>query len=670
MAVARILSLAKRGAERVAPGAVGAWQRHKLKRALAARRTALPAAPRDAQAPVVLFFAPDAGLTPHFVTHLIVARTLKELGHRVLVVRCFRHLLPRCIVMEANALPIAATAAGRERICERCVRNSLTMVDDYGLETVDLEHVVDDAMRAQVRSMMAGAPEDLRLFSIAGTAIGQLANGDLSRILKINDPGEMSGEVRIHLRQYIESATLSYLAAQRLCRRLNVSRVVYYNDYAMTLAAGAAAKKEGIPTTHLSHGALLNNDRRRIVILTQYAPLEGLKRLQTWSLWSNLALPADRVALISDDSFLRFAGSGFTIYSPKWTLRSEALFERLSLNRQRRLVVAYTSSEDEVRGVRFYESALGVEIYPGNSPFVDQFDWLQSLVDFVEASDDLQLVIRVHPREAPNHREKRTSENLREMQRRFSGSYRNVRVVWPADDVSSYDLAEIADVGLIALSTIGFELARLGVPVIASMQHLAEAPAGVFVGWDNTRDGYFAALRRAVGGPPAIERIVAAFRWINARFVEYTVDLGDVIPEPDYVTLPPFAMPHLAGVVEEAIIKDRAVADINHESLAARQRSDSADAERAAIARHLRSFVHLLLLGTRPPADFRLLLAADAQADPGRGGTDEGVAATICGNQVTLRMRDRTVTKFSPLAARMVRLLAMLDEDVSAVEAQ
>src|SRR5258708_21657388 len=196
--------------------------------------------------------------------------------------------------MEANALPIAATGAGRERICERCVRNSRTMVDDYGLETVDLEHVVDDAMRAQVRSMMAGAPEDLRLFSIAGTAIGQLANGDLSRILKINDPGEMSGEVRIHLRQYIESATLSYLAAQRLCRRLNVSRVVYYNDYAMTLAAGAAAKRKGVSTSLLSHGALLNTDRRRIVTLTPYSPFEGLKRHRTWSLLFNVALSADR----------------------------------------------------------------------------------------------------------------------------------------------------------------------------------------------------------------------------------------------------------------------------------------------------------------------------------------------------------------------------------------
>src|SRR5260221_7752214 len=160
---------------------------------LSSRRKPLPVQPPHAQSPVVVFFAPDAGLAPHFVTHLIVARTLKELGHRVLVVRCHEHLQPRCIVMEANALPVEAEPGTSARICEGCVRTSLAMVDAYGLEVIDLDDVIDDGMRAQLRSMMASAPEDLREFSIAGAAIGQLANGDLSRILKINNPAEMGG---------------------------------------------------------------------------------------------------------------------------------------------------------------------------------------------------------------------------------------------------------------------------------------------------------------------------------------------------------------------------------------------------------------------------------------------------------------------------------------------
>lgn len=601
------------------------------------------------------------------MTHLIVARTLKELGHRVLVVRCFRDLRPRCIVMEASALPVATAPADSERICERCVRNSLIMADEYGLETVDLAAVVDDAMRAKVGAMLAEGPDDPRLFSIAGAAIGQLANADLSRILKLNDPGEVPGEVRVHLRQYAETAALSYMATQQLCRRLNISRVVYFNDYAMTLAAAAAAGAANIPTTHLSHVPVLNNDRRRVVMLTGYAPLEGLRRLRTWPQWRDLALSPERVALISEDSFLRFAGAGFTIYSPAWTARSDALFGTLRLDRRRRLLVAYTSSEDEVRGVRFYESALGVEIYPGHSPFADQFDWLQSLVEFVEASDDLQLVIRVHPREAPNKRENRTSENLRELQRRFSQAYANVRVVWPADPVSSYDLAELADVGLIALSTIGFELARLGVPVIASLPHLAEAPDGVFVDWGDTREAYFTALRRALSEAPSLARISMAFRWVNARFIEYSVDLGDVIPTGDFPGLPPFAMPQFAHVLEKVLMDGIALPDLNREKLQAAQRHDTVARETAALCCHLRDFLHFLVFGNRMGIDYQLTRAHA----PGGGahGASE-FSASVSGSEVTVRGGGRGATKFSPMAARMVRLLAMAAADAGAIEAQ
>jgi hypothetical protein len=655
----------KRLVERVAPGAVARWQRHKLERALASRRKTR--APASAE-PLVLFFAPDAWVVPHFVSHLLVARTLKELGHRVLVVRCYRHLLPRCIAVEGAALPVSAPAADKARLCADCARHSLEMVDAYGLDIVDLEDIVDDGMRARLRGVMAALPEDLKAFSLGGVPVGQFANADLSRMLKINDPARGDAATREHVRQYIETAVLSYLAGERLCERFNVRRFVYFNDYAMTLAARAVAEHKGIPTTHLSHVGILNNDRRRVVMLTGYAPLEGVRRLKTWPTWRDLALPAERVRLVSEDSFLRFAGSGFTIYSPAWTSASETLFERLALDRSRRLLVAYTSSEDEIRAVRFYESALGVEIFPGGSVFADQFDWLEALSAHVEASDDLQLVIRVHPREAPNRRENRTSENLRELQRRFSGSYRHVRVVWPADPVSSYDLAEIADLALIALSSIGLELVRLGVPVLASLPHMAETPDGIFVAWDNTREGYFAALRRALAGPPEFAPIAAAFRWINARFIEYAVDLGDVIPANDYPGLPPFALPREARTVEDVIIRGRPLSDLNRERLGRAQRAESAAEEHEAISAHLRAFLHFLMLGSRPGADYRLVEGRE-EGPERAAGTAASCAAILRDRAVTFASVGGTVARYSPMAARMVRLGAQARAAAAPAEA-
>jgi hypothetical protein len=659
MAVARGIKIVKRLVDQVAPGVTLLWRRHRLARDLARRRRPLPTEPQAKQQPVVLFFAPEAMLTPHFATHLIVARTLHELGHRVLVVRCVGDLLPRCVALEAAALSVDATSADRARLCEGCVGQSLAMVDAYGLDSIDLSQIIEPAMRQELRSAMANLPENLSEFTFAGVPIGQFATADMARILKVNNPSAAGHAIRERVRQYIETALLSYLAVRSMCNRFNVLRLVYFNDYAMTLAAAAAAGRGEIPTTHLSHVPVLNNDRRQIVMLTGYGPLEGLRRLREWPQWRDLALPPERIAMISEDSFLRFAGSGFTIYSPAWSAASENLFERLQLDRKRRLLVAYTSSEDEVRAVRFYEDAFGVTIYPGTSPFVDQFDWLQSLVDHVAASDDLQLVIRVHPREAPNHRESRISENLQELRRRFSGSYRNVRVVWPSDPVSSYDLAEIADVALISLSSIGLELARLGIPVVTAFPHMTEVPPGVFLDWNRTRADYFVTVRQAFDAPLSLERVAAAFRWVNARSIEYAVDFSDVVPTPNCPGLPPFKLPREARTVEEVLIGGRCLPDLNHERLERAQHLDSTAHEREAIGVHLRAFLHLLLLGTRPERDYRFTISSTTLALA--GDEDRSCAVVIRGPAVTFAASERQVTKFSPMAARLALLAASLN---------
>src|SRR5258708_4642318 len=190
MALSRVVSRAKRLADHLAPGVVAWRRRHKLERDLAARRRPLSAfsqADRRAHTPLVIFFAPEAGIGPHFISHMIVARTLKELGHRVLVLRCFEHL-PRCIVMDSLSLPLAGRRAEHAQVCETCARRSLEMVDAYGLDVVDLGQLVDADMSAKIRAAMAAVGEDPEAFTFDGVAFGKMANGDVSRMLKINNP--------------------------------------------------------------------------------------------------------------------------------------------------------------------------------------------------------------------------------------------------------------------------------------------------------------------------------------------------------------------------------------------------------------------------------------------------------------------------------------------------
>src|ERR1700738_4584743 len=67
----------------------------------------------------VVFFAPEAGVVPHYIAHCIVAKSLEERGHRTLIVRCF-DVYPRCVVMDGEGLPPDLTAEQRSSVCASC----------------------------------------------------------------------------------------------------------------------------------------------------------------------------------------------------------------------------------------------------------------------------------------------------------------------------------------------------------------------------------------------------------------------------------------------------------------------------------------------------------------------------------------------------------------------
>src|SRR5262249_48888080 len=150
-------------------------------------------------------------------------------------------------------------------------------------------------------------------------------------------------------------------------------------------------------------------------------------------------------------------------------------------------------------------------------PFRDQVEWLEALIAYIEPSSDVQLIIRIHPREGANRREKVSSRHLEILRERFSQPYQHVRIVWPEDPVSSYDLMELADIGLSSWSSTALELARFGTPVVIAFDRHTPFPIGDVVTWDETRDGYFRCIREALRREPSLDLVRYAYRWSHIR---------------------------------------------------------------------------------------------------------------------------------------------------------
>lgn len=590
-----------------------AWS-FRRRRVARAMEPAAPLESPDVLRGTTLFFVPYAGVTPMFAQACVVGRTLRERGHAVKFARCFR-VFERCPVMDMHRLPYEATAEQKLETCLHCADNSLSMLAQYGLEAVDLRPLVTPEMTGRIDEALLQAPRDLLQFEFERLRFGALSVMDLVLALKISDFSELLESDRRVWLQYLRSCLLSHLIVDRACRELGVARIVHVNDYSLLLGARTAARKNGVPCFGLAFPGHRNVDLRRYLILSNVWKPSSFKLLAAWPACRDLPLDPGRVREVAEDLLVRLRGVGSHLYSPGKTVHETDVRRRLGLSNDRKLLVAYTSSLDELVASRMGTDALGIAIPDRPQPFRDQIEWLTALVEYVEQSDDLALVVRIHPREGVNKRESVVSQHLALLRAAFGETYAHCRFVWPADPVSSYDLGEAADVVLTSWSTIGLEMARLGAPVLVAFNGAGSAiPQDDFSEWGATPADFFAKLRELLDRPVSAEQIARAFRWYSLLTLGTTVDLTDVVPRSNFAELPPYRTPREAAAIEQIVIGGKDVCDLNMERLKASQTPNSEGRESDELLRQLRRLVHFLMSGEDSSEDAPLIVRS---VDPG-----------------------------------------------------
>jgi hypothetical protein len=405
-------------------------------------------------------------------------------------------------------------------------------------------------------------------------------------------------------------------------------------------------------------------DRRRIVFMTDpLAIMSYRNHLKDWSRWRDLCLPSEVVADIADDSLFRIYGNSAMVYSPIRTGLTDEVFARLGLSSGRRVLIAFTSSLDEVAANNQYLGALGCEPFSERQPFRDQIEWLQALIGKVEASDNLQLVVRIHPREGANRRESVVSSHFAQLQSHFLKPFKHVHFVWPGDDISSYDLMELADVGLSSWSSTALEMARFGVPAIIAFDKHTPLPVGDVVRWVDSPDSYFRLLDEMLHQPALLDPIRFAYRWTYLRTLGSSFDLGDVIPDPNCSTLPPFKLPAAGSSVEDVLVRGRPAVEINHERIILAQGASSYRNEHDALLRQLRRTIWLMCTGQDRIGDYRLSYREGmTQAVP--NGYDvmlasDGDFVEFRTHDICIRRRSRMVRRLGVLAAQTIERLVL-----------
>ncbi len=165
-------------------------------------------------------------------------------------------------------------------------------------------------------------------------------------------------------------------------------------------------------------------------------------------------------------------------------------------------------------------NVIGDSLTLGRQVFTDNMtQWLQETVVYFTEHPNTQLVVRIHPGE----RYTKGPSVAEVVKSALPDLPDHIHLVGADDPVNTYDLVEIADVGLVYTTTVGMEMAMSGVPVIVA-GHTHYREKGFTIDPDSW-DAYYQVLAQTLADPQAYRlsrhQVDLAWNYAYRFFFEY-----------------------------------------------------------------------------------------------------------------------------------------------------
>lgn len=404
-----------------------------------------------------------------------------------------------------------AWAGGREfkKNCAMCCKTSESLWRHHPKEPHRLSRFVTTTEIERIRSNLSGlGTTDLLQYQQDGIRVGHLAKDILGNSYLVGNIELIEGFEDL-LRVHLENLLVVNLAYTRILDRVKPDRVVSNDSYyGMWAIMERHCKARGIP--FYSHYPVTRN---RVAFAHNDAAM-NLDFKRSWPEFSKLPLgPQDSERI---ERWLE-GDRGYMIDTTKLAghERDEPVLGTVD-RRKPTLVLA--------ANVIWDLAALNKQIL-----FKDMIDWIVQTLLWFGPRGDFQLIVRPHPAEVspqiPQTRESVVSAI-------GAGGVqvpRNVFILGANAKITLTQLIDRFDVRGMAVhtSTVGFECAALGLPVITT----AKSPYRGF-GFTTdpaSREDYFAAIERVLNAPRAAapdSRREFARKFIKFYQFHYYADLG------------------------------------------------------------------------------------------------------------------------------------------------
>jgi hypothetical protein len=484
-----------------------------------------------------LFFSPYADVWVHSLPEAEIAEALREDGWEIYRITCDRDFSKHCVSMAAKGIDFEADDDTKYAVCSSCVHRQSLLQKSFGFEDGTIGSLIGSEEQAKITAHLAEVTSgNWMTFEIDGAPLGKMAFYDFSLTNKLNTT-TIPDNLWASYVSDLNNSLKTYFAVNILLAQKKFDVLITYNGmYATNNVAGYVARKHGCKTWSLHAGQHLV-DRYGTISIYESTTLPALAyETREWEEDRSSQVHSKAATKVTSHILELFKATNRFVYSsPAGDVDIDSLRSTLGVLPNRKVLLATMSSADEIFGAKMAGVLRNSEIVP---PFNDGFEWVSFLVEQLRNRNDLHLIIRVHPREFPNKRESKISQNAAKLRELLSELPDNVSVNWPEQQISLYGLAHIVDVVLNSSSSAGIEMSALGLPVVLNrVEHMLAYDPLMHPVIDH-REQYMIAVDNALRRGWSVDNMRNAYRWWAFVFSRIAIDIseGFMYPSSGYIS--------------------------------------------------------------------------------------------------------------------------------------
>lgn len=551
----------------------------------------------------IVFFLPETGVYEYARMLATYADALQRNGIPVIFLACDGNI-KGCVYEDAiNSKKIANQNVSERLPCAECYRKINIVKKRYGITIHYFSEFISDYEKKEIESIVPFSAEKLINFYYDDINIGNQCKYNFILTYK-NDKMYFSESKTISLRNKIVTSIIIRKIIQKILNQVKPKTFVCSQNYYTQASLRNICLEKNIPLYDIETTLFMGYSGAMQYIHNDLAEISSWKHLMHWNSVKTLTVQPERVRDIFDDVYFRNFGKNGHLFSPNKG-NTASIYEKLSLDKHKKILVAYPSSEDETPAAKLYYSSFSGKDLKIYEIFDSQIEWLQFLIEFTE-EHNFQLVIRMHPRMG-KVRSNFASPALLEYEKTFVQLPKNCCIVWPDEPLSSYDIAELADIVLTRGSSMGPELSKIGVPIVAATR-TSQYTDSTFIRCPDSREEYVKAMLNTLEIPYSFQILRDAIRFAHFMlFMQtYTIQHGvsEAFPPRLEQDIPiPRASDTDALIMKDIIMGKITPFDINIKNLLHCQKNnDAEEKEKLAIFKgicHLFESTYTLSLTTQ-----------------------------------------------------------------------